>query len=444
MNKKIYIDRDMELTPHVLTKIIRFFNTYVKPQIDFNYGYYDGTGQAIMSRVYEDATKPANKIVKNYCKSIVDNYRGYICGVPITYSAGSDDSDISLLLECNRLNDVEQSDSEWLKNALITGVGYQLCYVNESLEKKFKNIDPRAGFPIYSADLDEELLYFVSFTPIIDWNREDWDDRWSVSVYDKTYINHYEADSSFSLTAPISEPEAHYFQQVPFAIFNLNDDGTSIFEAVISLQDAYNKLLSDEVNDFEGFVDAYMVLKNLTATEDDLAAMKESRTILLDDDSDAYYLTKSISDTQIQNLLDSITTSIHTVSNSPDFSSSEFNNGVSSGIAIQYKLVGFNNIAANIETNFKKAIQERIELLNNVFSLVETTVFDVNITFTHNLPNNIADTVNVINQLRGIVSDKTLIGLLPFINDVDQEMIKVKDQNGALADLYSNAFTTTE
>jgi len=66
----------------------------------------------------------------------------------------------------------------------------------------------------------------------------------------------------------------------------------------MTLQDAYNKLLSAEVDDFESFADAYLVLKGMMGTDpEDLADMKRNRALLLDNDAEASYLTKNISDT---------------------------------------------------------------------------------------------------------------------------------------------------
>lgn len=108
---KFYIDRDTDLNISRLKKIIQRHREKVVPEMAFNRGYYDGVGQQIMNRVLADPDKPNNKIVKNYCKSIVDNFRGYIAGQPITYSA-VDDSDITTLLEVLRANDYQNSDSE--------------------------------------------------------------------------------------------------------------------------------------------------------------------------------------------------------------------------------------------------------------------------------------------------------------------------------------------
>ena len=108
--KKLYIERDSELNAERLIRIIRYFQQNIAPELKFNRGYYDGVGQQIMSRTYDDPTKPNNRIVKNYCKTIVENFRGYICGVPITYTTDADNADI--LYKTLEDNDVSNSDSE--------------------------------------------------------------------------------------------------------------------------------------------------------------------------------------------------------------------------------------------------------------------------------------------------------------------------------------------
>ena len=433
---KFLFDKGEELTPQIIGKVIRKFQADVLPMLEKANGYFEGRGQAIMSRANPDPSRPNNKIVKNYCKTIVENFQGYLTGNPVSY-AGVDGADIATIQDILDANDVINTDSEFLQDALVNGIAFELCYVNEDNEKKFKNIDARSVVPIYTNDLDEELLYTIYFTSIQNWDDELEPNTYRVDVYTDTEIYHYEAGTDFNAFT-LLEVEPHYFGDVPFVIFDLNKSNTPIFEPIISLQDAYNALLSDEVNDFAAFVDAYMVLKNLDATAEDLAEMKANRTIIIDGESDVSYLTKNISDTQIQNLLDNINTSIHTVSNSPDFSSEEFNNGVSSGIALQFKLVGFNNIASNIEARFRKALQKRIELINQILELVDTDTFPVDISFKHNLPSSILDTVNMVNSLRGLVSDETLLAQIPFIKDVAAEMERLEKQNEPYMDPFAS------
>lgn len=297
--------------------------------------------------------------------------------------------------------------------------------------------DSRTCFAVYSNDLDEELLYCIYYFPIVSWDDDVYSDRYSVSVYTKTHVFNYVATNGFNTLEPSEEPREHYFNDVPIVVFNLNTDNKSIFENVITLQDAYNKLLSDEVNDFEAFVDAYMVLKNVSATPEDLAEMKASRTILIDGEDDVSYLTKDFNTDQIRQLLDDINVSIRTVANAPDFSSEEFGTGVSSGIALQFKLVGYNNTASNIEAQMRKALQRRIMLLNNVLSLVDSEGYKVDIAFNYNLPTSIGDVVSNVNALRGLVSDETLLAQIPFIHDVSAELERIEAQNQSFANVYS-------
>jgi SPP1 family phage portal protein len=106
---------------------------------------------------------------------------------------------------------------------------------------------------------------------------------------------------------------------VPITVFSLNKEEESVFDKVMTLQDAYNKLLSSEVDDFEAFCDAYMVLKGCIAEDEDIKTMKQNRVLVLDNDASAEYLTKSVSDTQIENMLKNINDTIHKIANSPDF-----------------------------------------------------------------------------------------------------------------------------
>ncbi len=205
----------------------------------------------------------------------------------------------------------------------------------------------------------------------------------------------------------------------------------------MSLQDAYNKLLSSEVDDFEAFCDAYLVLKGITADADDLANMKQNRVLIMDADAEAAYLTKNVSDTQIENMLQNINDTIHKIANSPDFNDEKLM--AQSGIAMRYKLIGFENISSNIVANMTKALQKRIELICSILNLKgsDNQWRDVEIIFTRNLPTNINDTAQVINQLRGVVSDKTLLSLLPFIQDVDAELDQMKAEKEQNMSLYN-------
>lgn len=423
-----------ELTNDKIGRIIQSFNTTELPKLQKNYDYYNGK-QQILQKTYADASKPCNHIVKNYCHSIVENYEGYIAGIPITYDSTDD---ISQLIDVFNYNDIKNADSTFLRNALIFGVSYEMQYIDEDSKERFKSIDSRECIPIYDDTLNEDLIYMIRY-----YKKPDWKDnalnQYIIEVYDSKSCKKYLSNSNYSSFELIDE-YPHYFGQVPFTVFELNAERTSIFDKVITLQDAYNELLSSEVDDFQAFTDAYLVLKGITVDEEEVAAMRENRILMMDAEDSAEYLTKSISDTQIENMLTNINDSIHVIANSPDFNDEKFM--ATSGIAMRYKLIGFENAASAIVNNMTKALQRRIELLYTVMGLISGDVFkDVQIEFTRNLPVDYTDTITLINGLRGMLSDRTLIGLLPFVQDVDAELEMIQQQKVDNVDMFGFGVT---
>lgn len=392
-----------------------------------------------MSKVATDVGKPCNRIVTNYCYNIVQNYLGYITGIDVAYSSCDDFDAVQDILN---YNDVRTEDSEYLRNALIFGRAFEINYVDEDAIQRFKVLDSRECIPIYSNDLNNDLLYVIRYYVADTVNNDQ--DEYYIEVYGNKFIRKYKSSNAFA-TLSLLEEQPNYYNQVPVTVFSLNADEESVFDKVMTLQDAYNKLLSSEVDDFESFCDAYLVLKGCMADADDLVAMKQNRVLMMDADAEASYLTKSVSDTQIENMLKNINDTIHKIANSPDFNDEKLM--AQSGIAMRYKLVGFENVSSNIVANMTKALQKRIELICSILHLTgsDNTWRDVHIVFTRNSPENITDTAQAINQLRGIVSDKTLISLLPFIKDVDAEVEQLQEQKEANMDMYGfNAQSNTD
>lgn len=420
-----------ELTVQKVSKIIQSFRLNEQVKLQKYYDYYLGN-QEILKKYYADSSRPVSHIVKNYCYSIVNNYNGYITGIPITYSS---DEDISALMDIFNYNDYENADSQWLRNALIYGVGYELVYLDEDKKERFKALDPREIIPVYDDTLEQNLLYVIRFYEVPSYDEIAARNDFRIEIYSNTLVRIYRTNSNFS-SFSLLEEYPHYFNQVPVSEFTLNDEKASIFDKVMSLQDAYNELLSSEVDDFSSFVDAYLVLKGTGIAEEDIPLMRENRVLVMDEDDSAEYLTKNISDTQIQNMLQNINDSIHVISNSPDFNDEKFL--ATSGIAMKYKLIGFENTSASIVANMIKALQKRIELIYAVRGLVNGDKFaDIKISFTRNLPQDDSTILTLVNGLRGLVSDRTLLTMVPFVEDPDAELEALKTQKSTYIDMYS-------
>ena len=433
-----YLSRNVELDIPLLQKMINKFHLNVEPKLQRYKDYYDGK-QAILNKSYADETKPCNKSVINYAACITDAYTGYLATPGfISYASKNDIEDIMNIL---RYNDYQSEDSRFLQDALIYGVAHELMYNDNQGQTRFRLINPLTCFGVYDDSLTGDLMYFVRM-----YRENEWDDAdtYLVDVYSDFDIKHYKM-SGKNGSLHYNGEEPHYFAQCPANIFYLPDE-KSIFDCIMTLQDSVNELVSAEVDDYAAFCDAYMVLEGVDADADDIASMKENRVLLLPAGAKASWLTKQAQDAQIENMLKRLHDSIYRVAQCPDFSSENFVGGVSSGVSIRFKLSGIEFRSGKIEAEMKKALQRRVEIICGIASLKlgEDVFRDIQIDFKRNVPADITSTIQLVNNLKGTVSDATLLSQLPFVEDVNAELEAIQEQNAANMSLYSFGSHTDE
>ena len=393
--------------------------------------YYGGI-QQILTKSYVDSSKPCNKSVINYCKNIADSYCGYLATPGyISYRSQNDIEDIMNIL---RYNDYQAEDAELLQDALIYGVASELMYFDNQGKTRFRLINPTTCFGIYDDSLTGDLLYFVRFYEATQWDNTD---LYYVDVYSDSTIKHYQTHG-LNGNLELIEEVPHYFGQVPANILVMPDE-KSIFDCILTLQDSINELVSAEIDDYSAFCDAYLALIGVDAEQDDIQSMKENRVILLPEGASASWITKNANDAQVENILKRLHESIYRVAQCPDFSSESFVGGVSSGIAIQYRLTGMETKAGKIEAIMKKALQRRVEIICSIASLKlgEEVFRDIDIYFKRNIPVDNNSTIQLVNSLKGTVSDATLLGQIDFITDVNAELEAVKAQKEENMSIYS-------
>lgn len=425
-----YLNREIPLTADLLQKMIGSFRLNQEPKMKKYKNYYDGI-QQILRKEYADKSKPCNKTVMNYCKNIVDSYAGYLA-TPGNINYRSD-NDIEVIMDILRYNDYQAEDSDFLLDALVYGTAAELMFIDASGQTRFRLIDPMSCFGIYDDSLTGDLMYFVRMYKTSDWDNSD---TYNVDVYTDMNVQHYTMSSyNGALTFLMDEP--HYFSQCPANIFYLPDE-KSIFDCVLGLQDSMNELLSAEIDDYAAFCDAYLVLEGAELDDETAANMRQNRIIMLPEGAKANWLTKSANDAQVENIMKRIHDAIYRVAQCPDFSAESFVGGVSSGIAIRYRLTGMETRAGKIEAAMKKALQRRVEIICGIATLKlgEEVFRDIQIEFKRNVPEDVTSTINMINALKGTVSDATLLSQLDFISDVNAELEAVNEQKAANMEMY--------
>lgn len=376
-----------------------------------------------------DPAKPNHKVVNPYANYITDIMTGYFLGDPVTYT--SEDSELlNVLNAIYNYNDESAENAELSQDASITGVAFEILYLDADKQIRFETISSLGGIPIYEDTIEGDLLYFIRYYT----NKDILTGKETtiVEVYSRSEIITYTKDFAASgLT--FKSRVSHSFGMVPVVVYYNNKEALGDFEPVLSEIDAYDILESDSLNEMDYFADAYLGLYGMGGTDsDDIAAMKEQRVLLMPADGKAEWIVKNPSDTYIENMKTRIDANIHKFSKCPAMTDQDFAANAS-GVAMKYKLMGLENATSKKERAFKVGLQRRLELICRMLAVMGSN-YDyraVNIVFTRNIPTNLVEIAEVINNLGSLLSDETKISLLPL--DVDYAAEQARKQAEAEA-----------
>lgn len=415
-----------ELTPELIKRMVYKFRQNDLPRLIKLKDYYLNKTD-ILKRVQADPTKPNNRIVHPFSQYITDTLCGYFMGEPVTYSSEANIDELKMVLE---YNDEQNENMELAINASIYGRAWELMYVDVDGSIRFTTIDTKEVIPVYGETIENELVAIIRFYD--EYNVVKDLTETVVEVYTNDRIYRYKASVTLD-TLHLIDETVHAFGSVPFVEYKNNDDMTGDFEGVMSLIDAYDALVSDDLNDFEYFVDAYLALYGYTADKEDIAAMKEQRVLLMDEGTEAEWLVKNGDSAGVETTKQRIEKDIHKFSKTPNSNDENFG-GNTSGVAMKYKLLGTENLASIKERKFKKGLQRRLEIISFIFNLTRKGSLDwmgIDITFTRNLPVNEEDVSTMIQNLNGIVSKKTLLSQLAFVEDADAELAQLEKETAS-------------
>lgn len=426
------IDSDTEVNKELIKKLLEKHCTKREDRLR---KYYDGEHD-ILKRTFDDETKPNNKIVTNFCQAITNSSAGYFIGKPVSYSC-HDKGYMEKLQEIFDLNDEQQVNATLADSASICSYGIEILYTKTNefneLEIRFDDLDlsEQKVILVYDRSVEKKLIIAMRYF--------EYDDM--LNGNDTTEIFVYTADTIYQYIKTgdeleLIEVEPHYFGEVPInPYFNKNNKGD--FEDVTTLNDAYNLLQSDDINESNYSNDAYLLIRGMIADDEDISKMKEKRVIELDDDGLAQWLIKDINDTWKENLKTRIKTDIHSIAAVPDLSDASFG-GTQTGEAMKYKLKAFEDNRVKKERLFKQALQRRIRLITNILNKQGNQYDwrDVVPRFTANLPKSDL-TVDEIIKLVGIglISKETGRTLIAAIEDPGDEAEKIEQEKEEMIDL---------
>lgn len=427
------LKNDAAITPELICKYIKLHRELLCDRYKMLEDYYNGE-HPILRRLPKREGDPCNNLVANFPAYIADMASGYHIGEPVSYQSESED--LTDLLELYKNAQVDVQDTENSDDQAMFGVAYELVYMSTDKvpEPKTANVPPSQAFVIYNDTIEFKSICGVYYTQTCDQSAQTINGYDVVASTAEKYIR-FHVNKDYNIEGDIDEDINPFGAVTLIEIYN-NKYKKSDFEKVLSLIDGYNKEQSVRVDDKEEFINSLMVLKGqvLGDTDDEkdetYRSMKERGVAELSSDGDLSFLTRQ-TDSQGDDLLrTSIAEDIHKFSYVPSFTDKDFGGNIS-GIAMQFKLFGLNQLMKKKDRYTVEGLRERMRLFNAILTIQGKKPINVNnvkITITHSSPKNLQELAQIIGVLTGICSNETLAAQLPFVEDPEAEVKKAAEE----------------
>lgn len=422
---------DTNVTPTNILSWINAFNSDVLPKLHNLDLYYQGKDD--LNKVETELDK-ANKrkiniIHSNLAKMIVTNACGYFIGKPVSYSF-TDKGLEKLVRDLMWRNDEQAENQTLAKYCSKYGIAYELMGLDKDKQIYIKALNPLNTFFVVDDTILENIICAITFWTVTT-------QKGSVTkgyAYTKDEIIPF-VDNNFGVA------EINPFKPVlPVFQFKNNDEGAGDYESVTELLSAYSKLISTNFDDVDSVANSILALINAKINKDEVKELKKSRILeLIGENTDIRYLNKTLDKNYVEYLRNALRDDIFSITNIPDLTDEKFA-GNQSGVALSYKLIGFENLRLVKKNYFEKGLYQRLKCLLNYKNFTETPkeVEDgaVVISFFANLPSNIdkdkqyADLFN-----SGVLSLKTTLELMESVDDVDEELKRINEDKPDLEGL---------
>ena len=407
-----------ELTEKLLQELIDEHKDKHLPRLEYLAAAYK-TRYEIFGRDKKPDYKPDNRLAADMAYDITETFEGYFIGIPVDIKIDGESGDAQkaeYLKTYYRRNHQEDTDAELSKMASKFGYSYEMFYQDD--EGK-----PRSVAVRYSYDGEGRIVGSYS---------------------DSQYVIKFDDKSGAMEFVDIDE---HYFHAVPAVCFMQNIEKRGLYEGVLNLIEAYNRVLSEKANDVEYFSDAYMVIEGMELPDDFKKDLKEYKLINLYNNNGevptkAYFMPKPDADGEQENLINRLEMLIFKMAMVPDITDESFS--TASGTALKMRLMPMSNLARNKERKFVYGIQERLKLLAN-YPDKPFTGDDwerVEIVMHRNMPEDLASEADVASRLSGIVSEETQLSVLSCVDDAKSEIERKNAEKEARVQVVTDGLPT--
>lgn len=399
-------------------------------------------------RFEEDSNIINNKVNNDFFAEIIDIKTGYFAGKPFAYSySHSTESEMDTggeqnidkatkaLSDFTTRSSMYNVDQDMTKYAAMCGYCGRLLYIDLDGEPRAMIVPPWETI-ILSKNGMGEPSYAIRYYEYKDWQNNS---ICKAEFYDETSITFFSGNSWIGLQEEDKQP--HCFDYCPLQGIENNAETLGDAERVLALIDAYDRSVSDAVNEVESFANSYMVFENIPIDDDMLTKAAKTGAISFStgmNDGKVYFLTKENTGQFQENELNRLQENIYKFSKTPNLSDISFSQ--TTGTALKFKLVSLEAKCGMFQSKLQAANTYMFKVLASCFrkKRIDFDPLQAFVNYKRNFPLDLQAEADAATKLLAAgIPMRIVLEQLSFIDDVDYAMQLIEDEKSSIPSLMT-------
>ncbi len=419
---------------------------------------------------FRNINRSNHKNINAFLKILVDQKTAYLVSKePTIKVSGAEENTEQKAYEKMLCEFADDNFNEVLQD-LVTGAsckGFEALhiYYDNNGDLQYCIVPANEIIAVYDTNNQNELLEVIRYYDIVVVEngqkyirkKVEWWTKQNVTYYIERESNLFVKDTSISVN-----PSPHYWSvttldgfqknkqghswgRVPFLLLKNNRNSTTDLECIKGLIDAYDLISSEGTNNFLDLVELYWVIYGFGGDEASTVTKKlqiNKAVNMMGSGDDGRVEAKQVELPVAGRLefLKMLRKDIFHFGMGVDTDSDKFGNAPS-GVSLKFQYTLLDQKAGNMIAKLRKVIKELLWFVTEDYNSKHNTAYDANdiqIDINKNIITNDVEMVNMIQASKGIVSDKTLLAVHPFVSDVNAEMQEIEAQEQKAIEKFGN------
>lgn len=419
-------------------------------------------------KLFRNINRSNHKNINAFLKILVDQKTAYLVSKePTIRVAGAEDNAEKKAYERVLCDFSDDTFNEILQD-LVTGAsnkGFETIHIYYDTNGKLDYCIVPANeiIAIYDTNNQKELQEVIRYYDIVvvengqQYTRKkvEWWTKHNVTYYIEKEKDLYMRDNTIkanpsphwwsvtNLDGFDKKRQEHSWGRVPFLILKNNRSSTTDLEHIKGLIDAYDLISSEGTNNFLDLVELYWVIAGYGGeTAHAIAKRLQINKAVHISDASGKIEAKQIELPVAGRLeyLKMLRKDIFHFGMGVDTDSDKFGNAPS-GVSLKFQYTLLDQKAGNMIAKLKKVIKELLWFVTDDYNRTHGTNYnadDMIVDINKNIITNDVEIINMIQCSKGIVSDKTLLAMHPFVTDVNAEMQEMEAEEKRTLEKFGN------